>query len=71
MRFDAVFLDPPYHKDVAKNTLIAISNYDILARNALIVAEVYKKEDMPEELGRLKKSRTSLYGDTKLEFYKT
>ena len=69
--FDVVFLDPPYHKAIAKNTLIAISNCDILARNAIIAAEVYKKEDMPEEAGLLKRSRTSLYGDTKLEFYKT
>jgi len=70
MSFDVVFLDPPYYKDMARNTLMALSNYDILARNAIIVAELYKKEDLPEEAGRLKRIRTSRYGDTKLEFYK-
>jgi len=68
--FDIVFLDPPYYKDIAKNTLIAISDYDILARNAFIVVETYKKDILPEEVGLLKKVRTSLYGDTKLEFFK-
>ena len=68
-RFDLIFLDPPYHKDMAKNTLIALSNYDILARNAIVIAEIYKKENLPEEVGRLKKVRTSKYGDTILEFF--
>ncbi len=67
--FDLVFLDPPYHKDMAKNTLIALSNYDILARNAIVIAEIYKKENLPEEVGGLKKIRTSRYGDTILEFF--
>ncbi|NQV04366.1 MAG: 16S rRNA (guanine(966)-N(2))-methyltransferase RsmD [Candidatus Omnitrophica bacterium] len=70
MLFDLVFMDPPYYKDLAKNTLIGISNYDILARNAIIVAEVYKKEELPLEAGAMKKFRTARYGDTKLEFYK-
>ncbi|MBU0759281.1 MAG: 16S rRNA (guanine(966)-N(2))-methyltransferase RsmD [Candidatus Omnitrophica bacterium] len=69
LRFDVVFLDPPYHNDMAKNSLIAISNYDILARNAIIVAEIYKKEDLPESVGSLKKIRSSRYGDTVLEFF--
>jgi len=67
--FDIIFLDPPYHEETAKNTLIAISNYDILARNAVIVVEVFKKQDLPKEVGPIKKVRTSQYGDTKLEFF--
>ena len=67
--FDLVFLDPPYHKDTAKKTLIALSNYDILTRNAIVIAEIYKKENLPEEVGRLKTARTCKYGDTILEFF--
>jgi 16S rRNA (guanine966-N2)-methyltransferase len=70
MVFDVIFLDPPYYNDMAKNTLIAILNYDILARNAYVVAETYKKEILPEEVGCLRKIRTSIYGSTKLEFFK-
>ena len=68
--FDIIFLDPPYYKDLAKNTLIAISNYAILARNGIIIAEIYKKEDLPEDIGVLKQFRICKYGDTKLVFYK-
>lgn len=69
--FDIIFLDPPYYKDMAKNTLIALSNYDILSRNAVIIAEIYKKGDLPQEVGLLRKVRASKYGDTKLEFFRS
>jgi len=68
--FDIIFLDPPYYKDMAKKTLIALSDCDILARNALVIIEAHKKDILPEETGTLKKIRTCKYGDTKLEFFK-
>ncbi|MEE8317772.1 MAG: 16S rRNA (guanine(966)-N(2))-methyltransferase RsmD [Candidatus Omnitrophota bacterium] len=69
--FDIVFLDPPYYREIAKNTLIALSNYDILARNAVIVVEIHKKETLPEKVGSsIRKIRICRYGDTKLEFFK-
>jgi 16S rRNA (guanine966-N2)-methyltransferase len=68
--FDVVFLDPPYYMGLAKNTLIGLSGCDILTPNALVVAEVFKKECLPEELGAFKKIRSYKYGDTLLEFFK-
>ncbi|MFC1621161.1 16S rRNA (guanine(966)-N(2))-methyltransferase RsmD [Candidatus Omnitrophota bacterium] len=68
--FDIIFLDPPYYKDIAKKTLIALSDCDILPRNVLVIVEAHKKDILPEETGTLKKIRTCKYGDTKLEFYK-
>ncbi len=68
--FDIVFLDPPYYEGLAKNTLIGLSSCDILAPDALIIAEVFKKEGLPEESGVFKKIRSSKYGDTLLEFFK-
>jgi 16S rRNA (guanine966-N2)-methyltransferase len=67
--FDIIFLDPPYYKDLAKNTLIGLSDYDILTPNALVIAEVFKKEGLPEELGFFRKIRSYKYGDTLLEFF--
>ena len=67
--FDIVFLDPPYYKDIARNTLIALSNCDILARNVVIITETYKKECLPLEVGSIKRFRTFHYGDTKLDFF--
>jgi len=68
--FDIIFLDPPYYKDMARNTLIAISKCDILRRNAIVILETYKKENLDEEAGFLKKFRSYRYGDTKLEFFR-
>ncbi len=67
--YDIVFLDPPYHIGLAKNTLIELSGCDILTPNAVIIAEVFKKEALPEELGVFRKTRSYKYGDTLLEFY--
>ena len=67
--YDIVFLDPPYYTDLAKNTLIELSCCDILTPNALVIAEVFKKQGLPEELGAFRKTRSYKYGDTLLEFY--
>nr|MBU1327759.1 16S rRNA (guanine(966)-N(2))-methyltransferase RsmD [Candidatus Omnitrophota bacterium] len=67
--FDIVFLDPPYYMGLAKNTLIELSNCDILTPNVLVIAEVFKKESLPEVLGNFKKTKSYKYGDTLLEFY--
>lgn len=68
--FDIVFLDPPYYKDLAKNTLIGLSGCDILSPDAVVIAEVFKKENLPEELGVFRKTRSYKYGDTLLEFFR-
>ena len=68
--FDIVFLDPPYYMGLAKNTLIELAGCDILTPNALVIAEVFKKEGLPEESGVFKKIRSSKYGDTLLEFFR-
>lgn len=68
-RFDIIFMDPPYYKDMARNTLIAFSDYDILAPNVLAVIELSKRDFLPDEIAMFKKARVSQYGDTKLEFY--
>lgn len=67
--FDIIFMDPPYYKDLAKNTLIEISSCDILTANAFVVSEVFKKDFLPDQIGNLKKFRTYRYGDTMLEIF--
>jgi 16S rRNA (guanine(966)-N(2))-methyltransferase RsmD len=68
--FDVVFLDPPYCVGLAKNTLIGLASCDILTPNAVVIAEIFKKEGLPEELGVFRKIRSCNYGDTLLEFFK-
>jgi len=68
--YDIVFLDPPYYKDMAKNTLIGLANCDILTPYTVVIAEVFKKEALPEDIGAFRKTRSYKYGDTLLEFFK-
>ena len=69
-KFDIIFLDPPYYKDMVKKTLQTLSGYDILAPQGLIVVQHFKKDDLPDDLGVFSLFRTAKYGDTLLSFYR-
>lgn len=69
-RFDIVFMDPPYYKEEAKKTLQMIEACDILAPNGFLIAQHFKKDALPDNLGVLSLFRQSKYGDTFLSFYK-
>ncbi len=55
---------------LAKKTLQILGAYDILAPNGFIVAQHFKKENLPVQLGDLTLFKQSKYGDTVLSFYK-
>ena len=69
-KFDIIFLDPPYYKGMAKNSLQTLLQYDILKPNGLVVAEHYKKDELHHTLGELALVRQERYGDTILSFYR-
>lgn len=69
IRFDLVFMDPPYYGDWIKKCLISLDKYDILNHSSLIICEHFKKDTVPEEAGHLKKMREKRYGDTVLTIY--
>jgi 16S rRNA (guanine(966)-N(2))-methyltransferase RsmD len=85
-KFDIVFLDPPYYKDrvsrhrlvskesfgesLAKKTLQMLEAYDIVAPNAFIVVEHFKKDVLPDNMAILSMFKQAKYGDTLLSFYK-
>lgn len=68
-RFDMIFMDPPYYKDLAKKCLIDLDSCDILTPNGLVVVEHYKKDILPEVTKRLRLTQKRRYGDTTLSFY--
>jgi len=69
-RFDIIFLDPPYYQGLAKKTLQILGAYDILAPNGFTVVQHFKRDELPEESGKLKLIKEARYGDTILSFYK-
>lgn len=70
--FDLIFLDPPYYEGIIKKSLILLDNYNIINPSGIVVAEHYKKDDLPQpqELINLKLYRQERYGGTILSFYK-
>ncbi len=69
-RFDIVFADPPYGKDLAFKTLEAIEKSFILNADAIVVLECGKKEKLPDGMGRLRCVKEKDYGDTRTFFYR-
>ncbi len=68
-RFDIVFLDPPYCRDMLKKTLQTIDAYDILTPIGLAIVQHSRRETLPENLGVLSLLRQKKYADTFLSIY--
>lgn len=69
-KFDIIFLDPPYHRELAKKALQILGAYDILSPDGFIIAQHFRKESLPEEVADLLVFRQVKYGETVLSFYK-
>jgi 16S rRNA (guanine966-N2)-methyltransferase len=67
--FDVIVMDPPYHVDAEEKTLEAIDKYKILKPDGMCVVEHYSDNEMPESVGKLKKVKIRIYGDTALSVY--
>jgi len=67
--FDIIILDPPYYKGLVKKCLHEIEAYGIIANSGLILAEHSIKDELPEEVGRLRLIKTRKYGDTRISIY--
>jgi len=69
-RYDLVFMDPPYYKDIAKKCLICLDSCDILAQFAFIVVERFKSDMLDDDLKKLLLYKEKRYGDTMISIFK-
>jgi 16S rRNA G966 N2-methylase RsmD len=69
-RFDIVFVDPPYHKDMAKKCLRYIDYYDILSPIGLVVVEHFRTDSLETELDNLILVKEYKYGDTMISVFR-
>lgn len=69
MSFDIIFLDPPYHTDEILAVLSALGKSHIVRQKGLVIAEHFKKRNLPERFGKLQKIRDYTYGDSVLTLY--
>jgi len=70
-RTDILFLDPPYAEAEAyKKVLAFLGDADLLAENAVVIAEHHRSLDLPETFGKLERVRVLRQGDAALSFYR-
>lgn len=69
-RFDIVFVDPPYGRDLAKKALKTLEAYDILRPNSVLVIQHDIKEVLPKPKGLLRLFKSRKYGTTQLSIYR-
>jgi len=72
MRFDVVFLDPPYEgaEEYAKAMgLLGGAATGLLAAGAVVIAEHRRKEKLEDRYGVLRRVRVLEQGDAALSFY--
>ncbi len=67
-KFDLIFLDPPYLLGLVEKTLNLILEFDLLAKEGIIIAEHQKREEI--EGKGLEKIKTKVYGETCVTFFK-
>ncbi|MGM9532539.1 16S rRNA (guanine(966)-N(2))-methyltransferase RsmD [Intestinibacter sp.] len=69
-KFNIIFMDPPYYKNMFEDALSMVDQNNLLEEDGVIVVEHDTKDSFPENIGRLYKSRDKKYGKTTLTFYK-
>lgn len=68
IKFDLIFLDPPYKKQIINNILDYLINNDLLNSNSLVICEFTEKEEFIND--KLKIYKEKKYGDKIVFIYK-
>ena len=67
--FDIIFIDPPYHQEMAKKILQTLGAYDILSPNGLIVVQHSRLELLLQDDLKFILIKEAKYGDTWLSIF--
>lgn len=67
-KFDIVFIDPPYKKQLALKALSLVLN--VLNEGGIIVCETDINEELPEAIGEYTVAKQDTYSKTKLTIYR-
>jgi len=69
-KYDIIFLDPPYYKNIARKCLINIDSYDILSQIGTVIVEHFKKDSVSLDLNSLVFEKERRYGDTVISIFR-
>lgn len=67
--FDLIYFDPPYFQEMYETTLRLVAAARVLAPAGLLAADHFKKTELPEQVGDLRRRRMVRHGDSVLSFY--
>jgi 16S rRNA (guanine966-N2)-methyltransferase len=70
VRFDVVYVDPPYESNLYEELLEQIGSTRLLQADGIVIAEHFHKRARPETIGNLVRARTVRIGDHTLSFYR-
>jgi 16S rRNA (guanine966-N2)-methyltransferase len=70
VRFDIVYLDPPYDSPLYEEILQQVGETHLLEDDGLLIAEHFHKRELPETIGGLGRARIVKIGDHRLSFYR-
>lgn len=68
-KFDLIFMDPPYYKNMFIDALEKVDEASLLKEDGIIVIEHDSKDSFPDEIRNLIKTKSKKYGNTTLTFY--
>jgi len=70
LKFDIVFLDPPYYSGELEDILSLLSDGEILKDEGIVIAEHLSKKRLPDGIGKLMQKKAYKYGDTMLTLFR-
>ncbi|MDD3048652.1 MAG: 16S rRNA (guanine(966)-N(2))-methyltransferase RsmD [Bacilli bacterium] len=68
LKFDLIFLDPPYQEDIIKDILNYINKFNLLNDKGLVICE-FTIDNLIESYGTLKLINHKIYRDKKIKIY--
>ncbi|WP_257745854.1 16S rRNA (guanine(966)-N(2))-methyltransferase RsmD [Thermoclostridium stercorarium] len=69
IKFDIIFMDPPYSRNFIQETLQLLMENDIINDKGIVVCEHHRNEMPSDSIGNLRKIRVKNYGDTRVSFF--
>lgn len=71
IKFDFIFMDPPYERNLVIPNINIISQMNLLKYDGLLIVEHESKKIFPELIFNLEKVNSRIYGSTSITFYKS
>ena len=69
-KFDIIYIDPPYNKEMGVDAINRLSDKNVLKDGGVIVLETDTNEVVPDEIGRYEKFNYKRYGRNILSLFR-